>query len=331
MMSERAAAAAAAAAAAGCVCYAELLALELLAACIRKLTLRSLPNISGVNHRWRDAAQIAFASQLRWRSAARCLQLPLPVPVSPVRSSLAEDPIILRNGFVLAFSRPSGDLLVQMIDPQTASVRTLCFAGGASLEPHEAARRTFADHGPFNAGVGGVIGYRQGLKGMSFFSGLSGDNTVSDSVWVIEGKWENILTAGKVVFLLRSCSWWDDEEITADVLDLDSGGRTVVDVTPMRDALRLQLSGKDIPQRCAVSAADGYFIFHLHTQRGTKLAAALRLPMNIDKQDSGGVQPAADAAAVAFAQHWPATHAISRLSKPNEHHCGGELFLVSLF
>eukprot|EP01052_Picozoa_sp_SAG31_P017659 SAG31_NODE_1218_length_9303_cov_4.349087_3_plen_95_part_00 len=88
------------------------------------------------------------------------------MPAEPDRSSPDAPPSLIRkDGFFVTFLR-SGDLIVQMVDAaQTAAVRTLCFAGGASLslEPHEASRREFADHGPFNAGVGGIIGYRQGM------------------------------------------------------------------------------------------------------------------------------------------------------------------------
>ena len=37
------------------------LANELLAACIGRLSLRSLPCVASVSHRWRDAARAAFA------------------------------------------------------------------------------------------------------------------------------------------------------------------------------------------------------------------------------------------------------------------------------
>eukprot|EP01052_Picozoa_sp_SAG31_P017660 SAG31_NODE_1218_length_9303_cov_4.349087_4_plen_187_part_00 len=160
-----------------------------------------------------------------------------------------------------------------------------------------------------------------GSNGMSFFPGVSGHKTtISEAVWAVDGNWDNVLAAGKVIFLLRTCSWWDDEEITADVLDTDSGGRAVVDVTPMRDALRLQLTGHDSPERCAVSAADGHFIFHLHTQSGAKVAAALRLPTTIESQKP--VQAGSAVDAVSFVRSWPTEHVISRMGAPNERPCG---------
>ena len=62
------------------------LADELLAACLGVLSLRDLPSIARVNHRWHEAAQVAFAPLLGWRAEARCLPLPLPVPNVPARA-----------------------------------------------------------------------------------------------------------------------------------------------------------------------------------------------------------------------------------------------------
>ena len=61
----------------------EHLADELLAACIIPLGLRGLPLASPVSRRWRDAARMALASQLRWRATAHCASLPLPMPSTP--------------------------------------------------------------------------------------------------------------------------------------------------------------------------------------------------------------------------------------------------------
>ena len=134
------------------------LADELLALCIGQLTLRSLSHVSLVNRHWRRAAERAFARQLRWRAEARTTPLRLPVPATPARTSSPSQ--IRKTGFSLTSLR-GGDLVVQIVDAQESAVRTVRFAGdgGAPLEPHEEPRREFADHGPFNAGVGGVVGY----------------------------------------------------------------------------------------------------------------------------------------------------------------------------
>ena len=97
------------------------LADDLLAACVGQLTLRSLPCVSPVSRRWRQAALLAFASQLRWRAPACCLPLPLPVPAVPART--LRNPI-RRSGFTLAYLH-GGDLVVQLVDAQTATVRTV--------------------------------------------------------------------------------------------------------------------------------------------------------------------------------------------------------------
>jgi len=312
------------------------LADELLASCIAQLPLRSLPLASPVSRRWRDAARLAFAPQLRWRAVAHCTSLPLPIPSTPTSTS---ETSCVRRGLFLAHTR-SGDLLVQLIDEEAAAVRTLCFANGASPEPYEAARRDFADHGPFNAGVGGVIGYRNADQGMAFFPAVgSGGAAASDSVWVASGEWQNVLHAGQVVFLLRShANWWEDSELTADLLDTDTGGRAVIDVTPLRDALLRELASDGIrgvsepalPARCAVSAADGHFVFHLNTRCQAKAAAALRLPAQITPppQQHGPTDATQRVdAVVAFARCWPATHAIARLKSANEKPCGEYLML----
>ena len=82
------------------------LANELLAACIGRLSLRSLPCVASVNHRWRDAARAAFESQLRWRAEAGRVSLPLPVPAVPARGLASQ---IGQTGFSLTFLR-GGDL-----------------------------------------------------------------------------------------------------------------------------------------------------------------------------------------------------------------------------
>ena len=304
------------------------LADEILAACIGRLTLWSLPHLSTVNHRWRQAARLAFASQLRWRAAVQCCPLSLAVPAVPARS--LQNPI-RREAFSLAYLH-GGDLVVQLVDAQAAAVRTVCFGNG-SLELYEAPPREFAEHGPFNAGVGGVVGYRHAsADGMSFFPAVEcGGTAPSASVWIAEGDWQNVLQAGNLVFLLRAHpSWWEAEDITADLLDTDTGGRAVVDVTPLRDALRAELRAAfDRPARGAVSAVDGHFIFHLSTQSGAKAAAALRLPAHVPRRGLGNdncVDPSADAA-VAFARRWPATHGIARGDLTNEKPCGEYLML----
>ena len=324
------------------VVTSELLPDELLAACLGWLTLRSLPCVARVNHRWSAAAQVAFEAQLRWRADPRCRRLPLPVPDVPPAQPL--DSHIHHVGFSLAFLR-GGALVVQLVDATAAAVRTLCFAdpglarGADPPEPREAPRREFADHGPFNAGVGGVVGYRHGARdapghaeGMAFFPRTSGGGAAaSDATWVAEGSWQNVLHAGNTVFLLRAhASWWEDATIMADVLDTDTGGRAAVDVTPLRDALRQQL-GPDRPTRGAVSAAEGHFIFHMGTEGGAKVAAALRLPAHVPPQSGrprarGGSAPIVPSG-VAFARRWPASHSIARLHSPNEEPCGAYLML----
>ena len=302
------------------------LANELLAACLGRLSLRRLPHVACVNHRWQEAALVAFESQLRWRADARCVPLSLPVLAVPARTILKSQ--IIRSGFSLAFLR-SGELVVQIVDADHTAIRTVSFADGA-LQAYELPGRGFAEHGPFNAGVGGVVGYRRnfdarGTKGMAFFPLVCrGGAAASDAVWVAEGFWQNVLQAGNIIFLLRAHKWWDDEErITADLVDSDSGGRATVDVTPLRDALKRAL-GQELPARGAVSAAHGHFIFHLATQSGGKAAAALRLPATISPGSCFG---SAVDSGVAFARRWPATHAIARLRTANEEPCGAHLML----
>jgi hypothetical protein len=304
---------------------------ELLVACLSQLSLHSLPRVSRVNHRWKEAARVAFNTQLRWRGGdSRCIPLPLPVQAVPARASQGQ----IRNvGFSVAFLR-SGELVVQIVDEDLLAIRTVSFAGGDSL-PRQLATRSFDEHGPFNCGVGGVVGYRQATQGMTFFPLVSGDGTAaSEAVCVADGSWQNVLQAGRIIFLLRAhVNWWEEERITADLIDSDSGGRAVVDVTPLRDALKAQLQEHrlrpasrhhpqlhDAPARSAVSAAAGHFIFHLSTQSGDKVAAALRLPSNIAPhgQSARGSSPAAVDCGVAFARRWPATHAIARLHDANE-------------
>ena len=116
--------------------------------------------------------------------------------------------------------------------------------------------------------------------------------------------WQNVLQAGNMIFLLRAhTSWWEEERITADLIDGDIGGRAAVDVTPLRDALQLQLM-QDRPARGAASVAHGHFIFHLSTQSGDKVAGALRLPAHIAPQNELGTSSTVDSV-VAFARRWP--------------------------
>ena len=61
------------------------LPIELLAACLDQLSLRSLPWVACANHRWLEAAWVAFQSQLRWRANARYVPLSLPIPAVPTR------------------------------------------------------------------------------------------------------------------------------------------------------------------------------------------------------------------------------------------------------
>ena len=313
---------------------------ELLAACLGRLELRSLPCVSRVSQRWRDAARLAFASQLRWR-AARFVPLPLQLPPA-APASAAPPSQIQRVGFGMSFLR-GGDLVVQVVDAHAGAVRAVCFRD--SLERYEAPARAFGNHGPFNAGVGGVVGYCHAAErslplslrsSMAFFPAVSSCGTTpSSAVWQVTGSWQNILQAGKIVFLLRAHdSWWQDEAITADVLDIESGGHAVVDVTPLRDSL-LELLIGDHPRRCAVSAADGHFIFHLGTKSGAKLAGALRLPahiaapegLHIPRMDGYLHAPPSSEAEVTFARRWPATDAIARMSAAEEKPCGEKLML----
>lgn len=299
------------------------LADELLSACLSELSLQSLPRVACVNHRWNGAARAAFGSQLRWREEARCVPLPLPVPGVPARTL---DSQIHRTGFSLSFLH-GGDLVVQLVDAGVNAIRTISFAED-SLQPHELSHRGFAEHGPFNAGVGGVVGYRQGTEsGFTFFPLVSASGTApSEAAWVANGRWQNVLQAGNMIFLLRvHTSWWEEERITADLIDSDIGGRAAVDVTPLRDALQLQLM-QDRPARGAVSAAHGHFIFHLSTQSGDKVAGALRLPAHIAPQNELGTSSTVDSV-VAFARRWPSTHAIARLRTPSEEPCGEYLML----
>ena len=159
---------------------------------------------------------------------------------------------------------------------------------------------------------------------MTFFRMVTaGGTAASESVLVANGRWQDILQAGNIIFLLRAHGdWWQEERITADLIDSDTDGRATVDVTPLRDALlqKLQDLGPwdmriDRPARGAVSAADGHFIFHLSTQGGAKVAAALRLPAHIPPQH--GASAAVDSG-VAFARRWPQGHAMADLSMPNE-------------
>ena len=119
----------------------ELLADELIAACIGHLTLHSLPCVARVNRRWRAAALVAFDSQLRWRADPRCFPLRLPIPAAPARA----ESHVARAGACIAFLR-DGDLVVQLVDPAADAVRTLRFAerrpvdGDGPPEPVEACR-----------------------------------------------------------------------------------------------------------------------------------------------------------------------------------------------
>ena len=321
------------------------LANELLAACLGQLALHNLPRVARVNHRWQEAARVAFQSQLRWRGDARCDSLPLPVPAVPPARDLESQ--ICHTGFSLAFLR-GGELVVQMVDARLAAVRTFSFADGGSPQPHELARRGFADHAPFNAGVGGLVGYRHhatgGMSsedlGMTFYPIVAeGRTAASEAVWVAHGGWQNVLHAGNIIFLLRAHnSWWHDARLTADLIDSDSGGRASVDVTPLRDALKGQLAG-DAPARGAVSAANGHFIFHMQTKRrmtvqgpqASKVAASLRLPAAIPPphRDSPCTGSAVDSE-VAFARRWPYHHAITQVGmhpQSSEQPCGEYLML----
>ena len=310
-------------------CRFALLVDELLALCIGRGALRSLPHVALVSRHWRDAARRAFASQLRWRRDVRCAPLPLSVPAVPESRTVSH---IYKSGFNIAFLR-GGDLVAQIVDPRDAAVRAVRFggdavardAGDAGAAASELPRREFADHGPFNAGVGGVVGYRRrgAPSGMSFFPlTTNGGEDPSASVRVAAGEWQNVLHAGDVVFLLRAGDWWSDDRITADVLDTDTGGIAEVDVTPMRDALRLALDRiRDRPARGAVSAADGHFIFHLSSERGCKAAGSLRLP----RISPEGI--VATDAAVVFARCWPIDHPISEMGERNETPCGEYLML----
>ncbi|EOD27570.1 hypothetical protein EMIHUDRAFT_443137 [Emiliania huxleyi CCMP1516] len=336
----------------------ELLADELIAACIGHLTLHSLPCVARVNRRWRAAALVAFDSQLRWRADPRCFPLRLPIPAAPARA----ESHVARAGACIAFLR-DGDLVVQLVDPAADAVRTLRFAerrpvdGEGPPEPVEACRCELGEDGPFNAGVGGMVGYRREAEeeGMAFLPTTSRHGAAAASTKrVAVGSWQNVLHCGRCVFLLRALrvgqahrSWWEDEAITADVLDLESGGVAAVDVTPLRDALEQQLSLppagvtfgrldskqliRDEPVRCAVSAADGHFLFHASTQSGAKVAAALALPDHVAPQDGGprggrggGAAAPAVSGGVVFARRWPSSHKIGsavllgepRLSRP---------------
>ncbi|KAH8092033.1 hypothetical protein JL720_5610 [Aureococcus anophagefferens] len=291
------------------------LADEVLAACFGRLSLRSQPRIARVSRRWRDAAALAFARRLRWRKKACAARLPLPVRAVPGRDAAPRNEI-LNVGFSLEFLG-GGDLVVQVVDPDARAVRSLRVStGGADGPAVSEAPRAFAAHGPFNAGVGGV--------------------------------WANVLHAGRVVFLLREHGdWWSDERLAADVLDTDTGGRAVVDVTPMRDALRAAVRARIEPRsqyrgplaagveaalggypefdrhtRCAVSAADGHFLFHVTTAAGAKVAASLPLPASIAAD--GAVDGAVPAA---FAVRWPKDDPIARPGLSREKPCGEYLML----
>jgi hypothetical protein len=330
------------------------LADEVLAACFGRLSLLSQPRIARVSHRWRDAAALAFARRLRWRKKARASRLPLPVPAVPGRGAAPRN-AILNVGFSLEFLG-GGDLVVQVVDPDERAVRSLRVATGGADGPSvsEAPRRAFAAHGPFNAGVGGVVGYRdQGgarpAPGMTFFPAVGGGGAeTSAAAWVADGQWANVLHAGRVVFLLREHGdWWSDGHLAADVLDTDTGGRAVVDVTPMRDALRAAVRARNPPgsryrgplaagveaavggypefdrhKRCAVSAADGHFLFHVTTAAGAKVAASLPLPASIAAD--GAVDGAVPAA---FAVRWPKDDPIARPGLSREKPCGEYLML----
>mmetsp|Transcript_31571 Transcript_31571/g.104245 ORF Transcript_31571/g.104245 Transcript_31571/m.104245 type:complete len:594 (-) Transcript_31571:735-2516(-) len=334
----------------------ELLADELIAACIGHLTLHSLPCVARVNRRWRAAALVAFDSQLRWRADPRCFPLRLPIPAAPARA----ESHVARAGACIAFLR-DGDLVVQLVDPAADAVRTLRFAerrpvdGEGPPEPVEACRCELGEDGPFNAGVGGMVGYRREAEeeGMAFLPTTSRHGAAAASTKrVAVGSWQNVLHCGRCVFLLRAHrSWWEDEAITADVLDLESGGVAAVDVTPLRDALEQQLSLppagvtfgrldsnqliRDEPVRCAVSAADGHFLFHASTQSGAKVAAALALPDHVAPQDGrprggrgGGAAAPAVSGGVVFARRWPSSHKIARLRSPLEKPCGEGCLLL---
>jgi len=360
---------------------------ELLAACLGRLELQSLSCVSRVSQRWRDAARLAFASQLRWR-AARCVPLPLPLPQAvdlaryasaappsqihqrcersapepdprsqrcersapepdprAARASAAPPSQIQQVGFGMSFLR-GGDLVVQVVDAHQGAVRAVCFRDSSPKERYEAPARAFANHAPFNAGVGGVVGYCHAAerseplslgRSMAFFPAVSSCGTTpSSAVRLVTGNWQNILQAGKIVFLLRPHdSFWQDKAITADVIDMESGGKAVVDVTPLRDALLKLLIGSEQPRRCALSAADGHFIFHLGTKSGAKLAGALRLPthiaaqggLHIPRMDGDLHAPPSSEAEVAFARRWPATDAFARMSAADEKPCGEKLML----
>lgn len=308
------------------------LPIELLAACFGALSLKELPHIARVNRRWREAAQVAFHPQLRWRAQARCRSLPLPVPKVPSLSG--QDSQILRTGFSQTFLR-GGDLVVQIVDARLDAVRTVSFANGSSMEPCERLARGFADHGPFSAGVGGIVGHHEGRHdGLTFYPMTAkGATAASEAVWPVNGRWQNVLQAGNIVFLLRAHdSWYSDERITADLLDSDTGGRAVVDVTPMRDALKRELldnPGPAQPTRGAVSAVDAHFIFHTGTTQGAKVAAALRLPAHIPIRDDAAADDPAPTmdAGVAFARRWSALYLISSLPDPKEQVCGEYLLL----
>jgi len=71
-----------------------------------------------------------------------------------------------------------------------------------------------------------MVGYRREAEeeGMAFLPTTSRHGAAAASTKrVAVGSWQNVLHCGRCVFLLRAHrSWWEDEAITADVLDCES-------------------------------------------------------------------------------------------------------------
>lgn len=176
-------------------------------------------------------------------------------------------------------------------------------------------------------GAGALVGH-DGADRMAFFA-PSGPDAVTpcDTLRVIRGHYQHVLQCGDRIFLLHECSWWYDDRILADVVDLyDEAPAVRVDVTPLRDALASLLAGTsqgqnfgDPPSRHAVSATRNHFVFHINTASGAKLAGAVELPpSSCANGDVLGSDRKPVLATVSYARRWGPGHIISKMEEPNE-------------
>lgn len=285
---------------------------ELLQRCLLFSDLLQLPSCSAVSRQWQLEASAVFAPLLVWRNTGVSCTSVL-IPSWPSVKTCGG----IRRSCGSIAELDDGAFSLMVAAPADRAVRTFRIDVSETDRQSEVLELE-ARRWPYRfvtGGSGGMVAH--GAQAITFFPASTVGGVPSNTICTVDKRsWKNILCCGDQVFLLHESTWWKDEQLLADVVDMHRNTWVKIEVTPLRDQISALFEAGEHIERQAVSATSDHFIFHLKTTHAM-MVGALRLPSAAHGAASPSLAEWATAS-VSFAKRWPIGHPMAELNEPNE-------------